>query len=63
MFRSKKPKSSSDVCHAYKFRFCTDASPDTQYSHNIKTQLPKVNVERAIHHGLVMDGWGFGQNQ
>ena len=63
MFQSKKPKSSRDVRHAHKFRLCTDASRNTQCSRALITQLPSVNAERAIHHSLVMDGRGFGQNQ
>ena len=59
MFKSKTPKSSRDVRHAHKFILRTDASRDTR----LNTQLPRVIAERAIHHGLVMDGQSFGQNQ
>ena len=47
----------------HKFCLCTDASYDTQCSHALNTQLPRVNAECAIHHGLVIDGQGFGLNQ
>ena len=45
------------------FRLHTDASHDTRYSRMLNVQLPRVIAERTIHHGLVMDGWRFGQNQ
>ena len=60
MFQSKKPKLSRD---ARKFRLRTDASRDTQCSRTLNMQFPHVNAEHAIHHGLVMNERGFGQNQ
>ena len=63
MFQSNKPKSLRGVRHAHKFHLRTDASRDTQCSRALNTQLPCVIDERAIHHGLVMDGQSFGQNQ
>ena len=63
MFQSKKPKSSCGVRHVRKFCLRTDASRDTQSSRALNTQLPRVIAERAIHHGVVMDGRSFGQNQ
>ena len=63
MFQSKILKSSRGVCHERKFRLPTDASRDTRCSRTLKMQLPRVIAERAIHHGLVMDGRSFGQNQ
>ena len=63
MFQSKKPKSLRGVCHARKFCLRTDASHDTRCSHTLDTQLPHVIAERAIHHGVVMDGRSFSQNQ
>ena len=56
MFQSKKPKS-------HKFCLCTDASHDTRCPRALNTQFPRVIVDGAIHHGLVMDGLSFGQNQ
>ena len=53
MFQSKKPKSLRGVRHARKFRLRTDSSRDTQCSHALNTQLPRVIAKRAIH----------GQNQ
>ena len=58
MFQPKKPKPSRCVRHARKFRLRTDAFRDT-----LNTQLPHVIAECAIHHGPVMDGRSFGQNQ
>ena len=63
MFQSKIPKSSHGVRHARKFRLRTDASRDTRCSRTLNTQLSRVIAERAIHHGLVMDGRSFDQNQ
>ena len=63
MFQSKKPKSSCGVRHVRKFRLRTDVSRDTRCSPALNTQLPRVIAERAIHHGPVMDGWSFDQNQ
>ena len=63
MFQSKKPKSSRGVRHARKFCLRIDASHDTQCSRTLNTQQPRVIAERAIHHGPVMDGRSFGQNQ
>ena len=62
MFQFKKPKSSRGVCLTRKFCLHTDASHDKQSSCVLNTQLPRVIAERAIHHGVVMDGWSFGQN-
>ena len=63
MFQFKKPKSSRGVPHARKFHLCTDVSRDTQSSRALIMQLPCVIAELAIHHGVVMDGRSFGQNQ
>ena len=63
MFQSKKPNSSRGVRHARKFHLRTDASRDTRCSRALNTQLPRVNVKRAIHHVIVMDGRSFGQSQ
>ena len=63
MFQSERSKSSCGVRHARKFCLCTDASHNTQCSRELDTQLPRVIAERAIHHGPVMDGRSFGQNQ
>ena len=63
MFQSKKRKSSGDIGHAHKFRLHSDVSRDTQSSCALNTQVSRVNAELDIHHGLVMDGRGFGQNQ
>ena len=63
MFQSKKPNSSRGVRHVRKFHLRTDASRDTRCSHALNTQLPRVKVERAIHHVIVMDGRSFGQSQ
>ena len=57
MFQSKKPKSSCGTRHARKFHLHTDASHDMRCSCALNMQLPRVIGERAIHHGLVMDGW------
>ena len=59
----QEPNSSRGVRHARKFHLCTDASRDTQCSRVLNTQLPRVKVERAIHHVIVMDGRSFGQSQ
>ena len=59
MFQSKKPKSSRGVRHARKFRLRTDALRDTRSARVLDTQLPRVIAERAIHHGVVMDGRSF----
>ena len=61
--RSEILKSSCGVCHARKFCLPTDASHDARCSRTLNMQLPRVIAERAIHHGLVMDGRSFGQNQ
>ena len=63
MFQSKKPNSSRGVRHERKFRLRTDASRDTRFLRALDTQLPRVVAERAIHHGLLMDGRSFGQSQ
>ena len=63
MFQSKKPKSSRAIRHTRKFCLRIDASRDSQYSLVLNTQLPCVITERDIHHGEVMDGQSFGQNQ
>ena len=63
MFQSKKPKSSHGVRHVRKFCLHIDASRDTQCSHSLDTQLPRIIADRAIHHGLVIDGRSFDQNQ
>ena len=63
MFQSKKPNSSRGVRHERKFYLRTDASRDTRCSRALNTQLPRVKVERAIHHVIVMDGRSFGQSQ
>ena len=63
MFQSKKPNSSRGVPHARKFRLRVNVSRDTRCSRALNTQLPRVIVERAIHHVRVMDGRGFGQSQ
>ena len=63
MFQSKKPKSSRGIRHALKFCLRTDASRDMRSSRALNTQLPRVIAERAIHHGVVMSGRSFGQNQ
>ena len=63
MFQFKKPRSSRGFRHTRKFHLRTDASRDTQSSRASNTQLPRVIVERAIHHGVVMDGRSFGQSQ
>ena len=63
MFQSKKPNSLRGVHHARKFHLRTDASRDTQCSRALNTQLPRVKVQRAIHHVIVMDGRSFGQSQ
>ena len=49
MFQSKKPKSSRGFRLTRKFLFRTDASHDTQSSHALNTQLPRIIAERAIH--------------
>ena len=59
MFQSKKPKSSRGVRHERKFCLCTDASLDMQCLRALDMQLPCVIAERAIHYGVVMDGWSF----
>ena len=46
-----------------KFHLRTDASRDIWCSRALNTQLPRVKVERAIHHVIVMDGRSFGQSQ
>ena len=56
---SKKPKSLRGVRHARRFRLRTDASPDTQCSRVLDTQLPRVIADCAIHNSLVMDGGSF----
>ena len=58
-----EPKSSRSVHHARKFHLRIDVSRDTRCSRVLNTQLPRVIAECAIHHGLVMDGQSFGQNQ
>ena len=63
MFQSKKPNTSRGVPHTRKFRLRTDASRDTWCSRALNTQLPRVIVERAIHHVIVTDGRSFGQSQ
>ena len=63
MFQSKIPKSVCGVCHVRKFCLRTDLSHDTWCSPALNTQLPCVIAERAIHHGPVMDGRSFWQNQ
>ena len=63
MFEYKKPKSSHSVHHVHQFCLRTDASSDTLCSRTLNTQQPRVIAEHAIHHGPVMDGWSFGQNQ
>ena len=57
MFQSQKQISSCGIRYTRKFRLRTDASRKTQCLHALITQLPCVIVERAIHHGLVLDGW------
>ena len=54
---------SRGICHACKFYLRKDASRDTRCSLALDTQLPRVIADRAIHHGLVMDGQSYGQNQ
>ena len=56
MFQSKKPNSSRGVSHARKFRLPTDASRNKRCSCTLNMQFPRVIVERAIHHVIVMDG-------
>ena len=51
------------VRHALKFHLRTDASRDMRCSRALNTQLPRVKVERTIHHVKVMDGQSFGQSQ
>ena len=63
MFQSKKPNSKRGVRHAHEFRLRTDASRNTQCSLALNMQLPRVIVERAIHHVIVMDGRSFDQSQ
>ena len=63
MFQTKKANSSPGVRHARKFCLRTDASRYIWCLRALNTHLPRVITERAIHHGLVMDGWSFGQNQ
>ena len=63
MFQTKKPESSRGVRHARKFRLRTDASRDTRCSRALNTQLSCVIAERTIHHGPVLDGHSFDQNQ
>ena len=63
MFQCKNPKSLHDVLDVHKFRLRTGVSRDTWFSQVLNTQLPCVIAERAIHHGPVMDGLSFGQNQ
>ena len=63
MFQSKKLKSSRGVRHPRKFRLRTDVSRNTRCSRALNTQLPHVTADRTIHHGLVIDGRSFGQNQ
>ena len=63
MFQFQKPKSSRGIRHAREFRLHIDTSRDTQCSRELSTQLPRVIAERAIHHGLVIDGRSFNQNQ
>ena len=46
-----------------KFRLRTDALRDTRCSRAVNTQLPRIIVEHAIHHVVVMDGRNFGQSQ
>ena len=60
MFQSKKPNSSRGVRHARKFQLHTDVSRNTQCSRAVNMQVPRVKVERAIHHVIVMDGQSFG---
>ena len=47
---------SCHVRHARKFRLRTDALREMRCSRALNTQLPRVIAERAIHHGIVMDG-------
>ena len=63
MFQSKKPNSLRGVRHARKFHLRTDAPWDTQCSHTLNTQLPRIIAERAIHHVIVMYGRSFGESQ
>ena len=63
MFQSKEAKSLRGIRHTPKFRWRTDTSRDTQSSYALSTQLSHIITERAIHYGVVMDGWSFGQNQ
>ena len=63
MFQSKKPESSCGIRHVRKFRLRTDASRDTRCSRALNMQLPCIIAESTIHHGLVMDGRSFDQNQ
>ena len=62
-FNPRNQKSSRGIRYARKFRLRTDASRDTRCSHALDSQLPRVIAERAIHHGLVMNGRSFDQNQ
>ena len=63
MFQSKKPKSLRGIHHVREFHLHTNASLKKQCSRSLSTQLPCVIAECNIHHGLVMDGWSFDQNQ
>ena len=62
MFQSKKPKSSRGVHQERIFCLHTNTSCSTQSSRALDTLFPRIIAERAIHHGVVMDGWRFGQN-
>ena len=59
----QETNSSRGVRHVRKFHLRTDASRYTRCSHELNSQLPRVKVERAIHHVIVMDGRSFGQSQ